>query len=90
MALLTVGKPLSHEDLVAICDYIRSHGVDQFLNTWRRVKDICDDDLRFGDEIECGVFVIDKTEKTVKLSIRSIEVSYLLLDIFLFLSRLVS
>ena len=36
--------------------------------------DIAGDELRFGDEIECGVFVVDNIKKTVKLSVRSREV----------------
>lgn len=39
--------------------------------------DIEGDELRFGDEIECGVFVVDPDTKTVKLSVRSAEVSTL-------------
>lgn len=38
--------------------------------------DIAGDELRFGDEIECGVFVVDHINKTVKLSVRSREVNY--------------
>lgn len=37
--------------------------------------DIAGDELRFGDEIECGVFVVDNIKKTVKLSVRSREVT---------------
>ncbi len=38
------------------------------------ILDIAGDELRFGDEIECGVFVIDSVAKTVKLSVRSRQV----------------
>lgn len=78
MGLLTVGKPLNPEEVEAISAYIREHGVIQFLNTWKRVKDIADDELRFGDEIECGVFVVDHAAKTVKLSVRSAELLQIL------------
>lgn len=71
MGLLTAGKPLNPEDTLRISNYIREHGVDQFLNTWKRVKDIADDELRFGDEIECGVYSVDAVTKSVKLSVRS-------------------
>lgn len=40
-----------------------------------RVKGINDDELRFGDEIECGIFVIDSVSKAIKISVRSAEVS---------------
>jgi glutamate--cysteine ligase catalytic subunit len=74
MGLLTVGKPLSHEEMVAVSSYIREHGITQFLSTWKRVKDIANDELKFGDEVECGVFAVDPVRKTVKLSVRSAQV----------------
>jgi len=74
MGLLVEGVALSPEETAKVGAFIREHGITQFLNTWRRVKDIHDDELRFGDEIECGIFVINGLEKTVKLSIRGAEV----------------
>ena len=55
--------------------YIREHGITQFLHNWERMKDRQNDELKFGDEIECGIFVVDKEKKTVKLAIRGAEVS---------------
>ena len=74
MGLLTLGKPCSSEQTAAASAYVREHGITQFLNTWKRVKDIHDDELRFGDEIEVGIIVADKATKTVKISVRSAEV----------------
>ena len=74
MGLLVEGKPLNSEEMKSKLNYVREHGVIQFLNTWRRVKDIADDQLRFGDEIECGVFEVDHEAKTVKLSISGAKV----------------
>jgi glutamate--cysteine ligase catalytic subunit len=54
MGLLTVGHPLSWEDSKKYSQYVREHGILQFLNVWNRIKDIKDDKLRWGDEIECG------------------------------------
>lgn len=68
MGLLVDGTPLSSEDMKPKLKYIKDHGVIQFLNTWRRVKDIQGDQLKFGDEIESGVFEVDHENKTVKLS----------------------
>jgi predicted RNA-binding protein with RPS1 domain len=42
------------------------------------LTDIADDELKFGDEIECGVFVVDDSAKTVKLSVRSAELLHYL------------
>ena len=78
MGLLTEGEPLNSEETTKVSSYIREHGVTQFLNTWRRVKDIANDELRFGDEIECGIYVVDETTKTIRLSVRSAELRKLL------------
>jgi glutamate--cysteine ligase catalytic subunit len=73
MGLLTEGKPLSSEETLALSAYIREHGITQFLTTWNRVKDIQDDELRFGDEIEVGILRLDHQNKTVRISVRSAE-----------------
>lgn len=73
MGLLKVGKPLRFDDAKEHLKYVREHGVLQFLNTWNRLKDLSNDELLWGDEIECGVFIVDPLTKTVKLSLRSHE-----------------
>lgn len=75
MGLLKVGKPLTWEEAKIHSVYVRHHGLLQFLQVWNRIKDISDDKLRWGDEVECGVFKIDTENKTVKLSIRSAEIT---------------
>jgi glutamate--cysteine ligase catalytic subunit len=82
MGLLVEGQPMSPEDLVSHLKYIRHHGVIQFLNIWKRLKDVQNDELKFGDEIECGVFTIDHVTKTVKLSVRAAEVRKLTVCFF--------
>jgi glutamate--cysteine ligase catalytic subunit len=76
MALLVEGEALSPEETKEFLNFIRNHGITQFLNIWRRVKDLQGDELKFGDEVECGVFVVDDEKKTVKLSIRGAEVIF--------------
>ena len=75
MGLLTEGTALSPEEMKGVSQYIRDHGITQFLQTWHRVKDVQNDDLKFGDEIECGIFAVDNEKKTVKISVRSAEVN---------------
>lgn len=75
MGLLTEGKALTPEEMRNVGHYIRVHGITQFLHTWERVKDVQNDELRFGDEIECGLVVVDDKKKTVKISVRSAEVN---------------
>ena len=57
MGLLTVGKALTAEETARVSQYIREHGINQFLSTWNRVKDVTNDELKFGDEVECGIFI---------------------------------
>lgn len=78
MGLLVEGKALSFEETKEFLQYLRKHGVIQFLNTWKRVKDLSEDELRFGDEIEYGIFAVDPETKTVKISIRSAELRKML------------
>eukprot|EP01035_Chromulina_nebulosa_P027952 gene27952-36830_t len=80
MGLLVEGEALSSEDMKEYLKYIREHGITQFLCTWHRVKDIHDDELRFGDEIECGIFVVDGSNKSIQISIRSAELRLQLID----------
>eukprot|EP01038_Epipyxis_sp_PR26KG_P007917 gene7917-10747_t len=71
MGLLVEGKALTPAELNEKLKYIRDHGILQFLETWHRVKDIADDELKFGDEIECGIFVVDSEKKNVKLFVNA-------------------
>jgi glutamate--cysteine ligase catalytic subunit len=54
MGLLKVGKPLAWDESKRHSSYVRHHGLIQFINVWNRIKDIHDDKLRWGDEVECG------------------------------------
>ena len=78
MGLLTVGKPLSFPESKRYILYVRDHGIIQFLHTWERVKGIQNDELKWGDEIEVGVFVVDHERTTIKISLRGAEVSILI------------
>ena len=80
MGLLTEGRALSSEETLRLSAYIREHGVAQFLITYNRVKDIQDDELKFGDEIEVGIVKTDPVAKTVKICIKSAELRATLLE----------
>jgi glutamate--cysteine ligase catalytic subunit len=54
MGLLKLGKPLEWNESKKHSAYVRRHGLIQFLSVWNRIKDIHDDKLRWGDEVECG------------------------------------
>jgi glutamate--cysteine ligase catalytic subunit len=69
--LLTVGEPLSFEDSIKHSEYIRKHGVLQFLACYNRVKDLANDRLFYGDEIEHAILKLDRGKRTAKVSLRA-------------------
>lgn len=76
--LLKVGTPKSWGDSKKDLRYIRRAGVRQFISTYNRVKDLQGDELLWGDEIEYGIFHLDRKSKKVRIALRGKEVSFLL------------
>uniref|UniRef100_A0A7S1AJ05 Glutamate--cysteine ligase n=1 Tax=Noctiluca scintillans TaxID=2966 RepID=A0A7S1AJ05_NOCSC len=74
MGLLKVGKPLTWEEGLRHVNYVRQHGVLQFINNYNRLIDICDERLLYGDEIEYPLMKLDREAKRVRISLRSEEV----------------
>ena len=64
-------------DLIA---YVREHGVEQFLNVYNKVKNVVNQELLWGDELEYGVLAVDTEAGTVKLSLRGAEILKELVD----------
>ena len=76
MGLLKRGVALTWENSLEYLEFVREHGILQFLNTWNRVKDVKDDELKWGDEIECSVMIVDHVLKKVQIALRGAEVSH--------------
>ena len=53
MGVLTYGRPLPWAEARPHLRYVREHGVLQFISTYDRVRDIRNDELLWGDELEC-------------------------------------
>jgi glutamate--cysteine ligase catalytic subunit len=51
MAILSLGTFLAWEDAKEFLDYVRYHGISQFLHIWHRTKDRQGDELLWGDEV---------------------------------------
>ena len=62
------------EDSVDKLAYVHEHGVAQFLSIYNKVKDLQNEELLWGDEIEYGVFKVDSEKGTVKLSLRGADI----------------
>lgn len=51
MGLLTQGKPLNWEETKKHAEHVRIHGIQQFINLYKRLKDRQDPCLKWGDEV---------------------------------------
>ena len=51
MGLLTLGHPLSWEETQKYTQMIREHGIEQFINLYKGLKDRRNDCLKWGDEV---------------------------------------
>uniref|UniRef100_A0A6M2DFZ2 Glutamate--cysteine ligase n=1 Tax=Xenopsylla cheopis TaxID=163159 RepID=A0A6M2DFZ2_XENCH len=74
MGLLTEGSPLTWEETKAYSDHVREHGITQFINLYKRLRDRQGDILKWGDEVEYVIVKFDDEKKEAKLSLRAQEV----------------
>ncbi|CAD6192123.1 unnamed protein product [Caenorhabditis auriculariae] len=73
MGLLTKGSPLSWEETVPYIEYIKKHGIAQFINLYHRLKSRQGDQLKWGDEVEYTILKFDDENKKVRVSCRAEE-----------------
>jgi len=74
MGLLTTGLPLSWEEILPYVDYIKEHGIAQFLSIYNKVKNREDNVFRWGDEIEYTLVKFDHKAKKVRVCLRGDEI----------------
>lgn len=51
MGLLTQGEPLEWEETKKYAEHVRLHGIFQFINLYKKLKDHKDECLKWGDEV---------------------------------------
>ncbi|CAE8594569.1 unnamed protein product [Polarella glacialis] len=73
MGLLKVGTPLSWKDSLEHLNYIREHGVLQFIATYNRLVAVENDTLLYGDEIEYGILKLDRVNRKARISLQGSE-----------------
>ncbi|GAA6020450.1 hypothetical protein JCM11491_000251 [Sporobolomyces phaffii] len=74
MGLLALGTPLPWSEAKQHADYVREHGIEQFLSVWEKLKDRTGDRLMWGDEIEYMIISYDDEDKNARLSLRQEEI----------------
>ncbi|CAF3551830.1 unnamed protein product [Rotaria sp. Silwood1] len=71
MGLLTEGCPLTWEETKKYAQYVREHGVEQFINIYKQLKDRRNDCLKWGDEVEFIMVRFDHEKKKVHLVLKA-------------------
>ncbi|XP_071442481.1 glutamate--cysteine ligase catalytic subunit isoform X1 [Hetaerina americana] len=74
MGLLSEGSPLSWEETKRRSEYVRKHGIIQFINLYHKLRDRQGDILKWGDEVEYMIVKFDDGNKTARLSLRAAEI----------------
>lgn len=74
MGLLSEGSPLSWPETKALADHVRKHGIIQFINLYKLLKDRQGDILKWGDEIEYMLVKFDHQNKRAQLCLRGQDI----------------
>ena len=74
MGLLSKGTPLSWEQSRAYHDYVKRHGILQFLNIYRAMAGRENDIFLWGDEVEHMIVRIDPHTNTATIALRAPEI----------------
>ena len=73
-AILRIGKPLRWESSLSYLNDVRYSGIKQFINHYKRSKDIITSSFKWGDELEYGIFKYDKRLLRYDLALRGTEI----------------
>lgn len=79
MGFLHESQPLTWSQAMESLQFVRDHGIEQFLSIFKRCSGTEGDPFRWGDEVEHQIFSLDSSGKndgsrTAKVSLRSPEV----------------
>eukprot|EP00051_Salpingoeca_urceolata_P006555 m.86546 g.86546 ORF g.86546 m.86546 type:complete len:719 (-) comp14880_c0_seq3:128-2284(-) len=75
MGLLTVATPLHWDDSREHLEFVRRHGIEQFIAVYNRMKYISGDRLMYGDEIEYGLIKLDPAVSKARILLKGPEVA---------------
>jgi glutamate--cysteine ligase catalytic subunit len=73
MGHLQDGDTLPWDDAKSFLEWVRIHGIQQFLNIYKNLKSRNKDELLWGDEVEYYLLEVIEETKTVKLKLRAGE-----------------
>ncbi|KAF0992170.1 hypothetical protein HZS_7350, partial [Henneguya salminicola] len=73
MGLLSTGTSLTWEEIEKWSEYVKEHGILQFINIYNSLKGRENDLLKYGDEVEYCMIYLDHINKCAKLDLRACE-----------------
>jgi glutamate--cysteine ligase catalytic subunit len=74
MGLLVVGTPLNWVASKKHHVHVKKHGVIQFLNIWKALKEKKWSQFLWGDEVESMLITVDHDQKVARICLRAAEV----------------
>ncbi|KAF2073777.1 hypothetical protein CYY_004911 [Polysphondylium violaceum] len=74
MGFIAEGNTLVWEDAEQYAQYVKDHGIIQFLNIYNANKDRFADQFKWGDEVEYILISKDQDGKSFKLKLRAHEI----------------
>lgn len=74
MGVLTVGRPLPWATSLPHLQYVRQHGVQQFIHKYNSVKNLTNTELLWGDELEYSIVGLDHANRKPRIMLKAAEV----------------
>lgn len=73
MGILPEGAVLSWSETKALSSFVQEHGIQQFINLYRKSKDRRGDPFKWGDEIEYMIVKFNDAKREAKVACKSEE-----------------
>lgn len=73
MGILPEGTVLSWPETKALAPFVQEHGVEQFINLYRKSKNRHGDPFKWGDEIEYLIVKFNDRKREAKVACKSLE-----------------
>ena len=54
--------------------WVRAHGIEQFIQMWEKVKHLSGNEMKWGDELEYSILVLDQAAGAVRCRLRGAEI----------------
>lgn len=74
MGLLSEGSPLDWDETKKWATHVKTNGIEQFINLYKRLQSRQGDSLKWGDEVEYIIVRFDDEKKIAQVSLRAKEV----------------